>query len=463
MALTVVVSHLLHLSCTMSLYAAALWLYIKRVGALRRIRITSGHTIMGTNLRFMHSVSKAPEGRATSLRVWTVDSCFGVFGLALSFVFLAASLFGSHAFAQTFETKAKQAIVMDYESRSILFQKNGDQKMPPASMAKLMTMEVVFNALKSGRMKMDSTFTISEDAWRRGGTNSGGSTMFAKLNSDIALKDLIRGVIIQSGNDASIAIAEGMAGSEAGFAGLMNQRARAIGLANSNFKNATGLPDPEQRVTARDLATLARHLITTYPDLYKIYSEPEFTWNRVRQRNRNPVLGRVDGADGLKTGFTKESGYGLVASAVNDGRRVIVVLNGMESSRERSAEAIKLMRWAFRAFQPLSLFGDGEVVGEATLYGGARSGVPLEAKGALTIFVPVGFRDRLRADIVFDGPIRAPVSKGAQIAKLQVLVDGKVTQETPLFAAEDVGTGSVTQRAMDAFQELIVGAIRFEY
>lgn len=363
--------------------------------------------------------------------------------------------------AQAFETKAKQALVMDFESGSILFQKSADEPMPPASMAKLMTMEVVFNALKSGQMTMESTFTISEDAWKRGGANSGGSTMFAKLNSDVALKDLIRGVIIQSGNDASIAIAEGMAGSEDGFAGLMNQRARAIGLRGSTFKNATGLPDPEQRVTARDLAKLARHLISSYPEEYKIYSEREFTWNRVRQRNRNPILGRVDGADGLKTGYTSESGYGLVGSAVKDGRRAIIVLNGMESKRQRSAEAIKLMRWAFRAFQPVNLFKDGEVVGEATLYGGSRSGVPLVAKGPLKIFVPVGFRDRLRAEIVFDGPIKAPVKKGTEVARLQVLVDGKVSQETPLFASEDVGTGSITQRAMDALQELMVSAIRF--
>ncbi|MEL6948175.1 MAG: D-alanyl-D-alanine carboxypeptidase, partial [Pseudomonadota bacterium] len=189
--------------------------------------------------------------------------------------------------------------------------------------------------------------------------------------------------------------------------------------------------------------------------------EREFTWNRVRQRNRNPILGRVDGADGLKTGYTSESGYGLVGSAVKDGRRAIIVLNGMESKRQRSAEAIKLMRWAFRAFQPVNLFKDGEVVGEATLYGGSRSGVPLVAKGPLKIFVPVGFRDRLRAEIVFDGPIKAPVKKGTEVARLQVLVDGKVSQETPLFASEDVGTGSITQRAMDALQELMVSAIRF--
>ena len=380
--------------------------------------------------------------------------------LGLAFTFLFAIQW--HAHAQGFQTKAKQALVMDFDSGSVLFQKDADQPMPPASMAKLMTMEVVFNAIKTGQLTFESTFTISQDVWKRGGANSGGSTMFAKLNSDIRLEDLIRGVIIQSGNDASMAIAEGMAGSEIAFAGLMNQRARAIGLENSKFMNSTGLPDPQQRVTARDLAVLARHLIKTYPELYKIYSEPEFTWNKVRQRNRNPILGKVEGADGLKTGYTEASGYGLVGSAMQGGRRIIMVLNGMSSIRERSNEAVKLLRWSFRAFKPIDLFAEGEVVGEATLYGGEKGGVELKAEGPLRIFVPIGFQDRLKADIVFQGPIRAPVEAGTKLAKLQVLIDGKVSQETPLFAAEDVGTGSITQRAMDAIGELIIGAIQFE-
>lgn len=364
--------------------------------------------------------------------------------------------------AQTFQTKAKQALVMDFDSGSVLFQKNADEPMPPASMAKLMTMEVVFNAIKTGELNFETLFTISQDVWRRGGANSGGSTMFANLNSDVRLEDLVRGVIIQSGNDAAMAIAEGMAGSEEGFANLMNLRARAIGLENSNFKNSTGLPDPEQLVTARDLAYLARHLIKTYPELYKIYSETEFTWNRVRQRNRNPILGKVEGADGLKTGYTEASGYGMVGSARKDGRRIIMVLNGMDSIRDRSNEAVKIMRWAFRAFKAIDLFDDGEIVGEATMYGGEKSGVALKAQGPLKIFVPIGFQDRIKAEIVFLGPIRAPVEAGTRLAKLQVLVDGKVSQETPLFAAEDVGTGSVTQRAVDAVQELIIGLFRFE-
>ncbi|MDD9911396.1 MAG: D-alanyl-D-alanine carboxypeptidase [Ahrensia sp.] len=379
---------------------------------------------------------------------------------ALSAVMWLAGL--AAATAQEFQTSAEQAIVMDYDSGSVLFQKNADQPMPPASMAKLMTMEVVFDALTRGQLTEESLFSISEDAWRRGGTNSGGSSMFAKLNSDIALTDLMRGVIVQSGNDASIAIAEGMAGSEVGFAGLMNERARRIGLRNSTFRNSTGLPHPEQLVTARDLAYLARHIIKTYPEYYKIYSEPEFTWNRIRQRNRNPILGRVEGADGLKTGFTEASGYGLVGSATRDGRRIIMVLNGMASKKDRSAEAVKLMRWAFRAFQTINLFDDGEIVGEATLYGGEKSGVALKAEGPLSIFVPIGFRDRLKADIVFRGPIEAPVEAGQQVAMLQVTVNGKITQETPLYTAEDVGVGSITQRAVDAMQELIIGLFIFE-
>ena len=248
--------------------------------------------------------------RVQAIRRLTIWLC----ALAVTFVI-------SPVWAQSFQTKAKQAILMDFESGSVLFQKNADQPMPPASMAKLMTMEVVFSSLKSGELDFETPFSISQDVWRRGGANSGGSTMFAVLNSDIRLEDLMRGVIVQSGNDAAMAIAEGMAGSEDAFAGLMNIRARKIGLENSHFTNSTGLPDPDQRVTARDLAYLARHIIKTYPELYKIYSEPEFKWNKVNQRNRNPILGKVAGADGLKTGYTEASGYGLVGSAMQNGRR----------------------------------------------------------------------------------------------------------------------------------------------
>ena len=363
----------------------------------------------------------------------------------------------SAAIAQDYQTKAKQAILLDASNGSVLFQKNADELMPPASMAKLMTMEVVFDALKSGSLSMDDKFRVSQDAWRRGGANSGGSTMFAKVNSDIRLEDLIKGVVVVSANDASIAIAEGMAGSEAAFGGLMTERARSIGLEKSIFKNATGLPHPEQLVTARELAELARHLIKEYPEYYEFYQIPSFKWGRVNQNNRNPLLGRVEGADGLKTGYTQASGYGLVGSAVQDGRRLILVLNGMSSKSERSQEAIKLMRWGFRAFRLVDLFGEGEAVGEATVYGGEKGGVAVRGEGPLQIYLPIGRTDSLRADIVFDGPIPAPVQEGDRIAKLQVRIGDKLSQETPLYAAESVGVGSVTQRAMSAAQELVRG------
>ena len=374
------------------------------------------------------------------------------------FAFAVTTIAVVTAAAQDFQTSAKQAVLMDYDSGSILFQKNADELMPPASMAKLMTMEVVFDALKSGAYTLESEFHVSTDAWKRGGAGSGGSTMFLRPNIDVRLEDLVKGVIVVSGNDASIAVAQNMAGSEPAFAGLMTQRARAIGLEKSVFKNSTGLPHPEQLVTARELAELARHIIRTYPEYYKTYySLPEFKWGRTRQPNRNPLLGAVEGADGLKTGHTEASGYGLVGSAVQDGRRLILVLNGLPSSSARRAEAIKLMRWGQRAFKLVDMFKDGEVVGEATVFGGAKSGVAVAAQGPLQIYVPIGRSDRLRASIVFDGPLVAPVQKGDKIAKLQVMIGDRVSQETPLYAAEDVEVGSIPQRALSAAQELLLG------
>ena len=363
--------------------------------------------------------------------------------------------------AQTFVTKADQALLMDFDSGTVFFQKNANQKFAPASTAKLMSMEVVFHALKAGNLSLDDKFTVSEDAWRRGGANSGGSAMFARINSEIRLEDLIYGVIVQSGNDAAIAIAEGMAGTEVAFAGLMNERAKLIGMTNSTFRNATGLPHPDQMVTANDLAKLARHIIRTYPELYKIYSVREFTWSKINQYNRNPLLTRVKGADGLKTGYTKKSGYAIVGSAIQDGRRLIQVLSGLSSKQKRTAESVKMMRWGFRGFETVELFKADEIVGEATLYGGEKSGVALRADGPLTVYVPIGFKNKFEMNIVFMGPITAPVEKGLQLAKLQIKIDGKVSQETPLYTAERVERGSIPQQAFDAVRELLVGLIRF--
>ncbi len=360
------------------------------------------------------------------------------------------------ASAQIYSTRAKQALLIDADTNTILFAKNHEARIPPASLAKLMTMEVVFSGLKNGSLSLDDTFFISENAWRKGGTNSGGSTMFAKLNSEIALEDLIRGVIVQSGNDACIAIAEGMAGSEEAFAGLMNETAAKIGLTQSVFKNSTGLPDPDQYVTMLDLGKLARHIITTYPEFYKYYSEPDFTWNKIKQRNRNPLLKMGIGADGMKTGYTEASGYAIVGSAVKDGKRLIAVLSGMTSKRQRAEEARKILDWGFRAFQKIDLYAANEIIGEADVYGGERD-VSVVGKSAVSIYVPIGNRDKLRARISYTGPLMPPIEKGKQVAVLKVWIGNTLSQETPLYAAEDVERGTLVQRAKDAVKELLLG------
>lgn len=378
---------------------------------------------------------------------------------SIAVLFLLFALSVRDAKAQTFETSAPHALLVDYDTGTVLFAKEADVRIPPASLAKIMTMEVVFSRLKEGTLSLDDTFFVSEDAWRRGGANSGGSTMFAKLNSEIRLEDLIRGVIIQSANDGCIIIAEGLAGSEAAFANLMNERARRIGLEGSNFANSTGLPDENQYVTLKDLAKLARHIISTYPDFYKYYAEPSFEWNNIRQSNRNPLLSMSLNADGMKTGYTEESGYAIVGSAVQDGQRLITVMSGMGSRKERAEEARKILDWGFRAFERLTIVADGEVLGEVDVYGGAVSGVEVSGKGPIEVFLPVGYRDRVRARIAYNYPLRPPIEAGDQVAVLKVWIGDQLSQETPLYAAESVEKGGIVRQATDALQELLTGWI----
>jgi D-alanyl-D-alanine carboxypeptidase (penicillin-binding protein 5/6) len=392
------------------------------------------------------------EGLAMSARRSFAPLAGSVLAL-LAIAFLTAA----PALAQRFETRAAYAILIDYNTGTVLFEKDADERMPPASMAKLMTSVVVFDALKAGRLRPDDEFQVSERAWREGGAKSGGSTMFAKLGSTIKIEDLVRGIVIQSGNDACIVIAEGMAGTEATFADLMNQEARKIGLENSHFTNATGLPDPNQYVTARDLAKLAAYIITEFPEYYKIYGEPEFTWNNIRQRNRNPLLDMNIGADGLKTGHTQESGYGLVGSAVRDGQRLIVVINGTKSEKERAEEARKLLEWGFRAFERVQLFKSGEVIGAANVFGGDQATVGVVSKGALDLLLPVGSRDQIKAQIVYQGPVQAPVEEGQEIGLIRITTGEGMTKEAPVYAATDIGVGTLRQRALDGLEELLLG------
>jgi D-alanyl-D-alanine carboxypeptidase (penicillin-binding protein 5/6) len=359
--------------------------------------------------------------------------------------------------AQEFDTKAKFAVLMDYESGTLLFHKAADDPLEPASMAKLMTVAVVFDELQRGRLSMDDEFFISEHAWRDGGASSGGSTMFAELNSKVKVGDLLRSVIIQSGNDAAIALAEGIGGTEDTFAKMMNQLGREIGLTGSNFVNSTGLPDPNQYSTARDLATLGRFIIAQFPEYYPIFSEPEFTWNKIRQENRNSLVEMGIGVDGLKTGHTEAAGYGTVVSTAAAGRRLIAVLHGLKSMNERAEEARKLVTWGTRGFELIPVFPAGTVVAHANVWGGKEPQVGLVGKGDIDLFIPKGAQNCPTATVTYRGPLIPPVQQGAEVAKLNVMCNDTVVQVTPLYAAETVEEGDLFRKALDALKELTLG------
>ena len=359
-----------------------------------------------------------------------------------------------------FQVASPFAILIDADSGTVLYEKNADQLMFPSSMAKLMTAEFVFYQIKEGGLDPNEQFVISENAWRKGGAPSHGSSMFAAIHSKVKVTDLLKGEIIQSGNDACIALAEGIGGSEATFAEMLNARAREIGLSQSNFTNATGLPDPNLKVTARELAKLAQHIIKTYPDFYPLFGEREFTWNNIRQQNRNPLLTMGIGADGLKTGFTREAGYGLVGSAVHNGLRLIAVINGAKTPKERGDEARRLLEFGFRGFESRPLFAEGQIIGEAKLYGGSSGRVPLIAGPAVNLLVPRNAPGSIVARVVYTGPIPAPVQQDQPIGTLKVWRGQRVVLEVPLRAAESVGRGSLPQRAFDAATEFVINLIR---
>lgn len=381
--------------------------------------------------------------------------------LAAGLVFLLGLVcFGPIAFAQSFQSQAPFAVLLDSETGAVLYEKAADELMVPASMAKLATVLVAFQDITAGRLSLDSEISISENAWRKGGAPSGGSAMFAIINSRIKLSDILQGIIVQSGNDASIALAEAIAGDEPTFGRIMTERVRGIGLTKSVFRNATGMPDPQQRVTARELALLADHIIKTYPELYKIFGQREFTWNKIRQQNRNPLLTMDIGADGLKTGNIDESGFGLIGSAVQNGQRLIVVVNGLKTARDRATEARKLLEWGFRAFEKRQLFAAGETVGEASVYGGEKGRVVLRSKSTVSLLLPRGSTERLAARIIYRGPLMVPVQEGAEVARLVVTRGDIKTLDLPLYAAESVQAGTLQSRALDALLEATTGWVR---
>ncbi|UYO01312.1 MAG: D-alanyl-D-alanine carboxypeptidase [Devosia sp.] len=373
-----------------------------------------------------------------------------IFAILLSLVAPAQAQVG-------FDTNARFAILMDYESGTVIFQKDADERLEPASMTKLMTLAVVFNEIRAGRVSLDDQFFVSENAWRTGGAASGGSTMFAELNSQIRVEDLVRSVIIQSGNDAAIVLAEGIAGTEPTFAAMMNELAGQIGLEGSNFTNSTGLPDPDEYSTARDLADLGRYLIREFPEYYHYFSEPEMEWNNIRQANRNSLIEVGIGVDGLKTGHTEAAGYGAVISTAQGDRRLVGVVHGLNSMRERAEEGRKLLTWGQRAFERYAPYPEGKIVAYADVYGGAISSVGLVGKGEIALYLPRGSRQCLTATVNYDAPLMPPVNQGDQIAELRVFCNDQLVQSAPLFAAETVEQGDLFRRAVDALKQLALG------
>jgi serine-type D-Ala-D-Ala carboxypeptidase (penicillin-binding protein 5/6) len=359
-----------------------------------------------------------------------------------------------------FDGDAPTAILIEATSGSVLFEKNADELRAPSSMMKLMTAEVVFHAIKRGDIKLTDEFRVSENAWRKGGAPSGGSTMFAAINSKIPVDDLLHGAIIQSGNDACMVLAEGIAGNERTFAEMMTQRARELGMPRSTFANSNGLPDPGNKMTVRELARLARHIIQTYPDFYKLFGEKEFTWNKIRQQNRNPLLNSLEGADGLKTGYTKEGGYGMVGSAVQNGVRLIAVINGLDDPDDRASEAKKLLEWGFRNFEVRTLFAAEQPIGYARVFGGASRSVKLTSHEPVKVMVQKNGSDKLIARLVYSGPVRAPIEAGQQVGLVKVWRGGNLAVEAPVYAAEPIGQGSTMRRAIDGVSELVIGVFR---
>src|SRR3954468_6185790 len=359
-----------------------------------------------------------------------------------------------------YDTDAPTAILIEAGSGSVLFEKNADELRAPSSMTSLMTLELVFRAIKQGDIKLTDQYLVSENAWRKGGAPAGGPTMFAAIHSRIAVDDLLRGSIVQNGNDSCMVLAEGIAGSERAFAELMTKRAREIGLTRSTFANASGLPDPGNRMSVREIAKLARHIIQTYPDFYKLFNEREFTWNKIRQQNRNALLASLEGADGLKSGFSKEGGYGMVGSAVQNGTRLIVVVNGVDDPDDRVTEAKKMLEWGFRNFEARTLFAAQQPVGYARVFGGDSRSVKLASREPVKVMVQKNGSDKLIARIVYNGPVPAPIEPGQRVGFVKVWRGANIAVEAPVYAAEAVGTGSTVRRAIDGASELMIGMFR---
>lgn len=375
-----------------------------------------------------------------------------------AFTFLAfATAIPSALSAQGIETKAREAIVLDPRTNTVILNKDGNVSMPPASMSKMMTIYMLFESINDGRVSLEDKFRVSENAWRTGGAKSGSSTMFLPPNSEVRVEDLIRGIIVQSGNDACIVVAENLAGSEEAFARRMTDKASEIGMTNSTFANSTGWPHPDHRTTAHDLAILAERTINDFPEFFHYYSEREFTFNDIRQANRNPLLYGYAGADGMKTGHTSEAGYGLTGTAKQGERRLIVVVNGLESNKDRSSESARLLDWGFREFGNYALFKAGDTVEIAPVWLGTVPTVELKVGRELHLTMTKKARRNMKVTVRYTSPIPAPIAAGQQVGTLSIEAPGFETIETPLTAGAEVGQLGMFGRLGAALEFLLWG------
>lgn len=355
------------------------------------------------------------------------------------------------------ESTAPEAILMEYETGEILYCKACDEQVPPSSMTKLMTVELVFQRLKDGRLSLTDTFPVSERAWRQGQTTNE-SKMWVELGSNISIDNLLKGIIVVSGGDACIVVAEALGGTDEHFAEMMTERAHELGLTNSQFRNSDGLAVEGHHMSVHDIASLSAHIIREYPDYYHYFAIPEFTWSGIRQTNRNSLLFRNVGVDGLKTGHTDAGGYGIVASAERDGRRLIAVVNGLDSENSRNAEAGRLLDIGFREFKNYALLDAGEVVGDIAVWGGAESTVPATVQEPVSTILSPDARRDMRVALVYDGPVEAPIAAGQEVGTLVVSAPGKPDLNVPVVAAEAVGSAGVFGNMLAGLSALLAGA-----
>lgn len=356
--------------------------------------------------------------------------------------------------AVAFDTIARQAVLFDVDTRSVLFERNADARIAPASLVKLMTAAIVFRELKQGRLLMEGDMVVSADAWRRGGAVSGSPNMLLTPNRVIKVSELVTGLLVGAANDAALTLAENIAGTEQNFTGMMAEHARELGLTSLTFRNATGFPAEGQEGSLRDYVRLSVHLVTSYPDLYALFGQRDMPLGKNRQVNRNPLLALDIGADGLATGSVPEAGHLIIGSAVQEGRRLIVALAGVETVQERSIEARKLLEWGFRRFEAKTLVLAGQTLGEVSVYGGAQGSVNVRTLEEIRLPVLRGTGEGASLRLVYRGPVPAPIEAGAEIARLEIVIEGRVVQNAPLYAAQAVPVGSVVARAQDAAIEL---------